>query len=228
MHSVRYEQPGPRDIEPGFEFEKFVFPDHPESIDKVRGGTSSEARHLWKCCKEFGKNFRGAVDVGASVGAMTHTLASLYDKVWAFEPWPETFALLETNSVFFPACDVTLSNEALGREYKTGVMYSAHLSRRDAHLEEAPKGQRGDNTAVRCVPLDMAIPSAEPIDLIKIDVEGTEVDVLLGAKGIIKRCRPLIYIEIKSTAREETGAWMRNNNYERLAQSGHNFLYGAR
>jgi hypothetical protein len=36
----------------------------------------------------------------------------------------------------------------------------------------------------------------EEFDLIKIDVEGMEIEVLLGMKGVIERSRPKIFVEV--------------------------------
>ena len=60
--------------------------------------------------------------------------------------------------------------------------------------------------------LDVVI--TEPVDVLKIDVEGMEMSVLAGAEGVIKRSRPLIYIEI---ANENTGAfsaWLSQAAYQ--------------
>jgi hypothetical protein len=38
------------------------------------------------------------------------------------------------------------------------------------------------------------------VDLIKIDAEGSEIDVLIGAKKTLDRCRPLVLMEFNSFA----------------------------
>ncbi len=44
-------------------------------------------------------------------------------------------------------------------------------------------------------PLDELLPATQHIDLIKIDVEGAELEVLRGAVATITRCRPLVIFE---------------------------------
>jgi FkbM family methyltransferase len=50
---------------------------------------------------------------------------------------------------------------------------------------------------VRAITIDSL--ELERVDLIKLDVEGMEVEALAGAKGTIERCKPILFIEtIKS------------------------------
>jgi len=230
-HLVTYtENEAPAPV-PDFLFEQFVFPapGH-DSFEKVRAATTAEARHLWKCCENFGKRFRTALDVGANVGTMTYALALHFNRVWAFEPWPENYQCLETNAAHMPPCDIHLRKLAVshgGLDWRNGFMYSKHKARRDAHLQEAPKGMVGDCENVSVWGLDEFMDESTPIDLIKLDVGGTDLDVILGAERIIRQWRPLIYIEAKKGAQAETAAYMELLKYRELANSGHNYLYGA-
>lgn len=55
-------------------------------------------------------------------------------------------------------------------------------------------GQLTRGGSIRVVTLDELV--GEHVDLLKIDVEGLEIDVLLGARHLIGRYRPFILIEI--------------------------------
>jgi FkbM family methyltransferase len=72
-------------------------------------------------------------------------------------------------------------------------------------LEVAAEG------GVQAVPLDQLI--AEQIELIKIDVEGMELEVLQGAAGIIAQWRPKIMIEVFNDHVSAFKQWLERNAY---------------
>lgn len=136
-----------------------------------------------------------AVDVGAHVG--NHTLyfsRMLGLRTVSFEPNPRTFALLEAN---------VRDNgvEAMCRLRNAAVGAAAGR----AHAIAAADGNSGmsrvESDAAGEVPLlclDDELAGEARIDLIKIDVEGWELDVLRGAARLIARHRPLLYVEASS------------------------------
>jgi FkbM family methyltransferase len=67
-------------------------------------------------------------------------------------------------------------------------------------LPETGEGERGPigSDVIEIVALDdfAAERGLPPIDLIKIDVEGYEMNVLRGAQGILRQHRPILFIEL--------------------------------
>jgi FkbM family methyltransferase len=126
----------------------------------------------------FIKSFRNAVDIGCRVGEFTRFLHLDFDHVTAFDPrlWPHFRFNVDLKKVTHFAC-------ALGDEpgeiemFGGGHHYHANLSPR----------------AVPVFTLDMF--DLKNVDYIKIDVEGFEKKVLLGAARTIERDSPLIVIE---------------------------------
>ena len=70
------------------------------------------------------------------------------------------------------------------------------------------------------------------IDCIKVDAQGADLHVLLGAKETIERYRPLILIEFESSLAERHGHtaddyhnWARDHRYKEVPINGHNCCF---
>jgi len=133
------------------------------------------------------------VDVGAHVGNHTIYFAHVLGvRTLAYEPNPVSFRHLEANvssNGLMQLC--RLRNVAVGAgTNKARAEPSSAENSGMATVELDPEG------AVEVVSLDDALESEPRIDLIKIDVEGWELDVLRGGAHILARHRPLLYVEI--------------------------------
>lgn len=137
------------------------------------------------------------LDIGANVGQYACRFAQLVGRtghVIAFEPVPETFDILASNVARFALRNVTLLNVAASdRSELAGITipltaggvrnyYWAQLSR-----------DRPD-FRVLCLPVDALGIQAE-VRLVKIDVEGHELAVLRGMRGLLERCHPKLIVE---------------------------------
>ena len=74
---------------------------------------------------------------------------------------------------------------------------------------------------VPCITLDsLELPR---VDLIKIDVEGMELEVLAGAAGLIERHHPIVIAEFIKAGKEKLRAWLEAREYS-LTESDINFV----
>lgn len=134
------------------------------------------------------------VDIGANIGTHTIPFAQKVKKVYAFEPQLPIFDLLVENiKLNLLGEKIELFNCALGREDNTAFS----LPKIDY---DAPGnfGGIGCTESISDKPVEVRVLDRVPIEriaLLKIDVEGSEIDVLNGAKGHIHRSRPLLYVE---------------------------------
>ena len=64
----------------------------------------------------------------------------------------------------------------------------------------------------------------EEVDFIKMDIEGMESVAIEGSKYIIKKFRPILYIELLKTNNEEIINYFKNNNYRIYLTSNNAFL----
>jgi FkbM family methyltransferase len=128
--------------------------------------------------KPFIKNFRTALDVGCRVGEFTRYLHRDFQHVYAFDPnlWADFRCNVDLKKVTHFRC-------ALGEEIGEIRMFGGtHSEREGAKSKIAPVYM-----------IDMF--GFEDVDYIKIDVEGFEKKVLLGAVRTIDRYNPVIVIE---------------------------------
>lgn len=129
-------------------------------------------------------NKRVAIDVGAHVGLWSKDLANHFERVIAIEPVTEHLECFRKNVL---AENVEIIQAAVGE-----TMGTCDLA---FYKENSGKTHRIEGTTYPLITIDSL--NLDIVDYIKIDVEGFEKQVLLGAKETIDRCNPRIVIEIK-------------------------------
>jgi|SRR6266508_2051404 len=137
----------------------------------------------------------GAVawDVGAHVGFFSLLLARRCRQVTAIEPGPGNAERLRTN-VKLNNAPIEVVEAAVGRVPGT-AMLTVMADGRTNHV--APPDAPG--IAVPQVTLDQLAELYGFPDFVKIDIEGAELDALLGANAVLA-ARPLLLVEAHSPA----------------------------
>ena len=137
-------------------------------------------------CQTQNKKFNTVIDIGAWCGTWAKALEPFAKKVIAFEPDKVHFACLERNCTI--NCDPR--QEAVGSENK-------HISLTEDDFTQAKRVEKeGD---IRMVTLDSL--AYENVDLIKIDVEGYEMEVLKGADNTLADTQYLM-IELNNNTKK--------------------------
>lgn len=134
-----------------------------------------------------------AVDVGAYAGSYTMRMAKLARTVYAFEPDVEMATMLRRAA----PPNVRVSSNAVSDREGAGDFHVPLSNGRRAVVcgsLTVPQGCEYEVRIVKTTTLDADLANAD-IGFIKIDVEGTEQSVLLGAQRLIARCRPVILVE---------------------------------
>lgn len=134
------------------------------------------------------------IDVGAHLGDFVKVaLAVAPDgKHFAFEPLPEMAAALKKDFPGVCVREVALSSEP-------GEIAFLHVQEEPGYSGFRPGSYPGDYTpreiTVRRARLDDELPADGDVALIKIDVEGAELEVLKGALETLRRTRPVVVFE---------------------------------
>ena len=144
------------------------------------------------------------VDVGANVGQTLMQLRSLSERVTyvGFEANPRAAvylsALVEENH-FERTTIITAAMAGETGAAKLLLQGPAEYTDQSASMIAELRPDRGDTTTtVITAPFDVVFPSLglQPPRVVKIDVEGAELDVLRGMTKTLERDRPLILCEV--------------------------------
>lgn len=145
-------------------------------------------------------------DVGAFIGLFTMFFACAVGengKVIAFEPNPGLCIKIKENLLLNNFHNVKVMQLALGREKKREILAFPSTIPGVGSIEEHEKirilNQRGATTVeveVNTVDNLIATKKIPKPNFIKIDVQGAELDVLIGARSTIKTCKPKLLIEV--------------------------------
>lgn len=145
-------------------------------------------------------NGSGAVvEVGANIGAITLGLArraaEFGQTVYAYEPQPFIFQNLNANLALNALANVRAYPLACGAS-NAELYFRAPDYMQENNFGSVSLRMEGDarDQRVACVTLDAHLAQVQ-VALIKLDVEGFELEVLKGSQQLIQRCRPVIYFE---------------------------------
>lgn len=125
------------------------------------------------------------IDIGANIGFFSILAARLGAEVWAFEPEPNNLKRLRRNIELngFTAEQVTVFNFALGNESGEVCLYrplTDNYGRSAIGLSEAT-----DSVTVPIRRLDEVLKPTNTRCVVKVDVEGAELQVFGGGDSVI-------------------------------------------
>jgi FkbM family methyltransferase len=154
-----------------------------ESLELIERASSSGARVFY--------------DIGANIGSWTALCRAVVPEsvIVAFEPMPEHVAQFQTNTREF--AHIQFFPVALGSREETREFHPASASDASSFLPLSQAGRSAWNLENRpalrlpLTTLDKLVASEKlpPPDVIKLDVQGFELEVLRGATGSLRQAR---------------------------------------
>ena len=149
-------------------------------------------------------------DVGANAGYFSLLSCQLGAVVRSFEPNPNVRAMLE-RSASLQSSDIEIVAAACSDHEGTLPLYLSNPTNTGASSLTRPTANHVD---VDLIALDdyARRTDARP-DLIKIDVEGHEYEVLVGARGLLETIRPTVIAEVGESKRGEVIGLMEGYRY---------------
>lgn len=163
---------------------------------------------LWRLLNEG----ETAVDAGANIGQMTSIMAKRVGnegQVLSFEPHPQVFQELAANVAAWQhdpgvgqikVHEMGLSKEAGFATLHTTSDFAQNRGTASLEVDSDENNQDGKVYSVVIERLENVVPVNSSIGVMKLDVEGHEIDLLLGASRLLtdKRIRDIVFEEHNS------------------------------
>jgi len=138
------------------------------------------------------------LDIGAWIGPLTLYAANLAPRCHAVEPDPRARAGLLANIARNPrlAGRIQVHPEAVGEVSGQGRMGNITSDVGGDSMSSLLFGTAANAWAVECVTLEGLISGIGTPSLVKIDIEGAEVEMLNGSREYIEKSRPPLFLSV--------------------------------
>lgn len=162
------------------------------------------------------------LDIGANTGNHSLYFSRIFKTVHAFEPNPKTFGILDVNT---NECDnIKRYNFGLSNKNMTAEIseYSHNLGRSQVLMPDTEKTDGLIYRDIKLKKLDSLNDEIlQSVALVKIDIEGHELNAIKGALEFINRTKPIILFE---QLPEEFDEHNTTETIETLRQMGYKFI----
>ena len=191
-----------------FFFKKFFFPEGFLLKRRLQRSIKRSDEQEINLVKKFIKSGTDSIDVGVYRGVYSYEMSKYSEKVHSFEPNPIIFKYINKNLKKFIK-NINLYNFALSNQNKTmnlkipirnsnsnKEIFEEYYEMGKATIHNENNFENYENFEIQTKKID-EFNFDNKISLIKIDVEGHELEVIEGAKNTIKRDKPVLLVEIE-------------------------------
>lgn len=133
-------------------------------------------------------------------------------KVWTFEPSAEYHRCAQITILLNNLKNVNLFQVGLGEaKSQLQLQIETEDGRRLGGASRIIDSENGKFVPITIETLDNMIPEDRNISILQLDLEGFEIPALKGAINTIKRCKPILILEILSHNDILTNNWFQEN-----------------
>ena len=148
------------------------------------------------------------LDIGANIGFTALSMAKrsgAKSKVFAFEPDPYNYTQLKENTALNQSLKVNIYNIGLGSKKDQLKLAINTANNRGGNRIKSDVTENYNLVEIVKVDDFVSENNVANIDLVKIDVEGFELNVLKGAENSIIKYSPVLFIELSDNNLKEQG-----------------------
>ncbi len=154
-------------------------------------------RHLLAQIEKISKRDLTIFDVGANIGFYTLTLAKALEKtktqIYSFEPNPFTYSVFTKNIALNNFNNILPNRLGLSDKVESLTLTFNHNNLGAANVFSGT-GNKTEQIELTTLDLYCEQHKIDKIDLIKVDIEGSELNFLKGGMNVISRSEKMILI----------------------------------
>ena len=159
--------------------------------------------HLHRVFEKYVNKDSVVIECGCHIGTHTIKLAKMCNKIYGFEPMPDTNKILNQNIKLNNINNAFISRLGVSSEPgKTKFLWSQDGNPGASGLDNNPIGKpawlESCKETIEVFLTTIDILRLDKLDFMKIDVEGYEQLVIQGAMTTINKCKPVMVIEVWS------------------------------
>lgn len=140
------------------------------------------------------------LDIGANVGYFSLLAAAIQPRcrIFSFEPVKDLFEKLEQNIFLNQIKNINAVNAATGEVDEERKLFLSGSDNLGMSSFQEPENFSGMKETVKVISIDHWFESSglSKIDLLKLDVEGSELATLKGMKEVLQNQRPALIVEV--------------------------------
>jgi FkbM family methyltransferase len=183
--------------------------------------------HMHRVFEKYINKESIVLEGGCHVGTHTLRLGLLGKQVLSFEPMNTSNTILRSNLKINKIPNVTVYNEGLSNKsdiaYFQWIGYNnpggSGLTNNPMVKPNYEKNIKTSNYPVNLITIDSL--HLDKLDFIKLDVEGYETNVIEGGLDTIKRCKPIITMEIWENFNGKYSLQHAKNTFKVLLDNGY-------
>jgi len=170
------------------------------------------------------------IEGGCHIGSHTIKLGMLAKHVFAFEPMPSSYDILEKNIKLNDLKNITLFKKGLSNTFNTthfqwipkdnpgGSGLASNPMRKPTWIKEEKNKIHVDLTTIDSLNL-------KRLDFIKLDIEGYETLAISGGIKTIKKYKPVITLESYYNCNGGVDIDFTKHNFKDLIDNGYNVIH---